>query len=163
MTARMREWSDGLGVYIGIAIVLVFFAILAFLLTVLARQDKLQWTGAKVAGSEVNGVVAYFWKGERYTIPVSGNATKPHVTMRVNQSDPTDAALDSAVIRAIDATMTLVPLAAAVGVLGLGAHRRRAQRHRLTQAAADPEQAYGTGLDSELVRRLLEERRRPPA
>ena len=67
MFARLRNWFDGAGWYVGLAIALFVFALLAVLVG-LQSQDRVLWTGQHVTGTEQNGVVYYKWQGQNYTI-----------------------------------------------------------------------------------------------
>ena len=56
MLARVRKWFDGAGWYVGGAVVLLFFALLA-VLAGLQSPDSMLWTGQQVTVTEQQGVV----------------------------------------------------------------------------------------------------------
>ena len=65
--ARVREWYDGSGWFVGAAVVLVVFALLA-LLVGLQSSDRVLWTGQQVVGTEQQGIVTYWWHGQSYSL-----------------------------------------------------------------------------------------------
>ncbi|MGN6475339.1 MAG: hypothetical protein ACTHK4_17040 [Mycobacteriales bacterium] len=156
--SRLREWAEGLGWYLGPAIALLTLALLFFLLLLQSPNDRLLWLGTKVDGKEFLGTVSYDWHGQSYEIDVPGQATKSHVTVYVNASNPSQAILNSTTTRVIDGCVTLLPAAIGLCIAAAGVLRRR--RHRLY--ATEAEVTFGTGLDPEFVARQLEQLRRPP-
>ncbi|HWC36793.1 MAG TPA: hypothetical protein VG650_18440 [Mycobacteriales bacterium] len=161
MSARSRLSSafDGLGAHTGIATALVVFALLGFLLIIQSKQDTLLWTGRHAVGSETNGLVSFAVHGQRYTFVPNPNTSdnRSRVDVYYDKADPFTARLDSTWSRALDAAFVGFPLLLAGGVLGLGAWRRA--RRRTVPARADD--AFGTGLDPDFVRRQLDQLRRP--
>jgi hypothetical protein len=155
--ARIQAMTDGLGVYLGVAGVLIVFALFSFLLLIQSPHDTLLWTGTKVVGSERDGLVYYSWQGQTYTLDVPGFGNAAHVDVYLKPSDPTDGERNSVLTRVTDIGFTIVPAGLGLAVVGLGAYRRRSRRR--AEPAADQ---FGTGLDPDFVRRQLEQLRRPP-
>ena len=152
---RVRALSDGLGVYLGIAVALLVFALLGLLLVLQSPKDVLLWTGTRVVGTEQGGLVSYRWQGEAYTLDVPGYGNAPHVVVYVDPSDPTNAERESLFIRVTDVALTVLPVSLALGVVALGVRRRRS-----TARADSAVDGFGTGLDPDFVRRQLEQLRR---
>jgi hypothetical protein len=156
--SRIRAWADGLGWYVGTAGVLLTFALLWFLLILQSSNDRLLWLGSRVIGQRSEGTISYEWHGQSYLIAAPGAADDPHVAVYLDPSNPSKAITNSVTTRVLDASVTLLPAAAAMGVVTLGVVRRRRRELRASDAAG----TFGTGLDPEFVQRQLEQLRRPP-
>jgi hypothetical protein len=154
--SRVRRAFDGLGGYIAALIVLLAISVMCLLLLLQSPSDKLLWTGTKVIGSERDGLDYYTWRGVPYTLDVPGFASKPHVTLFLNPSSPEAAIADSTPRRVLDGLFIVGPLVLGAGVLGGGLLRRRSIRR-----GEDRPGGFGTGLDPDLVNRLLEQNRGP--
>jgi hypothetical protein len=153
---RVRGFCDGLGAYLGVAAALLVFAVLGLLLVLQSPKDVLLWTGTRVIGNEQGGLVSYRWQGEAYTLDVPGYGNDPYVVVYVDPSDPTNAERESRFVRGSDVALTVLPVTLALGVVALGAYRRRSTRRQDAQRA----DGFGTGLDPDFVRRQLEQIRR---
>src|SRR5262245_3397586 len=94
MFARLRNWFDGAGWYVGLAIALFVFALLAVLVG-LQSQDRVLWTGQHVTGTEQNGVVYYKWQGQNYTIEASGYGASKTVSLYLDPGNPSSAVIDN--------------------------------------------------------------------
>jgi hypothetical protein len=146
----LRERFDGIGGYVALACLLLFFSVLGLLIEV-QSSDKVLWTGTKVAGSESGGVVIYHYKGEQFSLDGTGFDNRAHVSVYLNPSNPDDAQLNSIAVRAIDLGFTVVPFTLSIAVLGLGLYRRRAVDNVRVREVRD----YGGGLDPEYVENYL--------
>ena len=71
MFARMRRMFDGAGWFPGLAAALFVFALLAALLE-LQSSDAVRWTGQRVTGTEIGGIVSYRWHGQTYSLNAQG-------------------------------------------------------------------------------------------
>jgi hypothetical protein len=58
MFARVRNWFDGAGWFVGLAAALFVFALLAVLVG-LQSPDRVLWTGQQVTGTDTAAVVRY--------------------------------------------------------------------------------------------------------
>jgi hypothetical protein len=159
MRGRIRAACDGLGWYIGPAVVLLVFALLSFLLIAQSRTDRLLWTGAKVVGQERQGLVYYTYRGQTDTLDVPGFRSARHYVVYVDKSDPSIAEAESTTTRVTDEMFILGPVILAAAMLALGVVRRRSQRNRPLE-----DYGFGQGLDPEFVRRQLDQLRssQPP-
>jgi len=63
MFARVRSWFDGAAWFVGLAVALFVFALLAVLIG-FQSPDSVLWTGQHVTGTEQQGVVYYRWHGQ---------------------------------------------------------------------------------------------------
>jgi hypothetical protein len=161
-----REVLDGMKPFLIGAAVLFFFGILA-LLVELQSASFVQWDGIKVQGDTYGGVTTYTYDGETYSIDNTGVSADDlrHLPTTVwlprsHPDDPEQAFIEAAWDRwtdfvfltgwffAADVVMT-------VGLVRIWIRRRRRGRPMLTDT-------FGTGLDPEVVQRILAERRRPP-
>jgi hypothetical protein len=156
--SKLREWCDGLGGYLGIAGVLLGFALLCFLLLIQSSSDRLLWLGDRVVGKQSQGTISYTWHGESHLIAVPGAPDKPRVAVYLDPSNPDNAITNSVTTRILDAGLTVLPASVGVVIVLLGVLRRRRLRQLPLEAAA----TYGTGLDPEFVQRQLDQLRRPP-
>ena len=71
MLTRIRRLFDGAGWFPGLAVVLFAFALLAVLLE-LQSSDSVRWTGQRVTGTEIGGIVSYRWDGQTYSLDAQG-------------------------------------------------------------------------------------------
>jgi hypothetical protein len=132
--ARVRKWFDGAGWFVGAAIVLLAFALLAALAG-LQSQDSLLWTGQHVTGTEQQGLVYYRWQGQTYSLDVSGFGSSKAVSVYFNPDDPSQAMVDNVVDRVLAGLLVLGPVAGAVVLLVMGGTRNyRWQRRKLKRA-----------------------------
>jgi hypothetical protein len=148
------------------AAVFLFFGILAFLAE-LQSASFVQWDGIKVHGDTYGGVTTYTYKGESYSIDNTDVSAEDlrHIptTVWLPRSDPENpekAFIESAWDRWTDFVFLTGWFIAAFVVIVIGMLRMRLRRRRRErEALADN---FGTGLDPELVQRILAERNRPP-
>jgi hypothetical protein len=160
--SRIRQVFDGLGVYVGWAVVCVVLSVLGFLV-VTQDSSRLLWTGHRISAERVNGLAAYTVNGQTYTISIPGPATDQtgRVTVYYDNSDPARAVLDTRTDRVLDVAYVVVPLFLAASVVGVGSVRRgRARRRADRLALSRSEKIFGQGLDPGFVAEVLEERRR---
>lgn len=163
---RISELFDGMRPYVAVAAVLLFFGGLAILVE-LQSASFVQWDGIKVHGVTYGGVTTYRYDGEKYTIDnprISADDTR-HLptTVWLSRSDPTDpeqAFIESAWDRWTDFAFLTGWFFAAAGILAAGFIRAMLRRRRRWRSLREQ---FGTGLDPELVQRILTERRQPPA
>ena len=120
--ARVREWYDGSGWFVGAAVVLVVFALLA-LLVGLQSSDRVLWTGQQVVGTEHQGIVTYWWHGQSYSLDEPGFGSARAVSVYLDPADPSNAMVDSVVDRTVAGVLILGPVVAAVVLLVLGGTR----------------------------------------
>ena len=106
MLARVRKWFDGAGGFVGGAVVLVVFALLAVLLG-LQSPDRVLWTGQQVVGTEQGGIVTYLWHGQSYSLDVPGYGSSKAVSVYLNPGDPSQAMVDNTFDRAV-ATLKVI-------------------------------------------------------
>lgn len=155
MPARMRALLDGAGVFVGLAVALFVFALLAALLE-LQSADAVRWTGQRVVGTEIGGIVSYRWHGQTYSLDAPGYGSAKAIGVYVDPSDPSNAMIDNPVARLIQGSLVIVPLAGGLAVLAVGLTRRWRWERRKARAVS----ASGRGLDPEWVARHLDELRR---
>jgi hypothetical protein len=120
--ARVRKWFDGAGGFVGGAVVLVVFALLAVLLG-LQSPDRVLWTGQQVIGTEQGGIVTYSWQGQSYSLDVPGYGSSQAVSVYLNPGDPSQAVVDNTFDRVVAALLVLGPAAGAIVLLVLGGTR----------------------------------------
>jgi len=120
--ARVRKWFDGAGGFVGGAVVLVVFALLAVLLG-LQSPDRVLWTGQQVVGTEQAGIVTYAWHGQLYSLDVPGYGSSQAVSVYLNPGDPSQAMVDNTFDRVVAALLVLGPAAGAIVLLVLGGTR----------------------------------------
>jgi hypothetical protein len=147
---RLQDRFDGIGGYVAVAGILLFFSVLG-LLILAQSSDKVLWTGTKVTGSESGGVVIYHYRGEQYSIDGNGFDSRARIGVYLDPSNPFNAQTNSVVVRAIDLGFTAVPFTFAIVVLGAGLYRRKtADKVRIKEV-----RDYGGGLDPEYVQNYL--------
>lgn len=129
MLGRVRGWFDGAGWFVGLAVVLFAFALLAVLLE-LQSPDLVLWTGHRVTGTEQGGIVSYRWDGQQYSLNARGYGSAPDVSVYLDPADPGDAMIDNVPDRVVAASFIVAPTAAGLALLVAGATRkpRRARR-----------------------------------
>lgn len=138
MLARVRRWFDGAGWFVGLAIALFVFALLAGLLE-LQSPDLLLWTGHRVTATEQGGIVTYRWHGQPYSLNASGNGSSTSVSVYLDPADPSTAIIDNVADRTLVASLIGAPAAGGVILLAAGLSRnyrwdrRRARRARELQ------------------------------
>jgi hypothetical protein len=136
--ARVRNWFDGAGWYVGLATALFAFALLATLLG-LRSPDAVLWTGQRVSGTEQRGIVSYRWHGEPYTLDVPGYGSSKAVTLYLDPGDPSHARVDDISARVEAALLIGVPAVGGVVLLVLGGTRNhRWARRNAKLAREDP-------------------------
>lgn len=155
MPARMRALLDGAGVFVGLAVALFVFTLLAALLE-LQSADAVRWTGQRVVGTEIGGIVSYRWHGQTYSLDAPGYGSAKAIGVYVDPGDPSNAMIDNPVARLIQGSLVIVPLAGGLAVLAVGLTRRWRWERRKARAVS----ASGRGLDPEWVARRLGELRR---
>jgi len=144
MFARVRNWFEGAGWFVGLAAVLFVFALLAVLVG-LQSPDSLLWTGQQVTGTEQQGVVYYRWQGQSYSLDVSGYGSSNAVSVYLDPGNPSHAVVDNIGNRVTDILLVGVPTAGGVALLIIGGTRNyRWARRNAKRARGDPrEQARG--------------------
>ena len=134
MLARVRKWFDGAGWYVGGAVVLLVFALLA-VLAGLQSPDSMLWTGQQVTGTEQQGLIYYRWQGQSYSLDVPGSGSSKAISVYLNPGDPSQAVVDNVLGRVLAALFVLGPAAGAVVLLVIGGTRNyRWQRRKLKRA-----------------------------
>jgi hypothetical protein len=147
---RLRDRFDGIGGYVAVAGILLFFSVLGLLILV-QSSDKLLWTGTKVVGRESGGIVIYHYRGEQYSIDGNGFDSRARISVYLEPSNPFNAQTGTWVVRAIDLGYTAVPFTMSILVLGAGMYRRKTADKVRIQQVRD----YGGGLDPEYVENYL--------
>lgn len=129
MLGRIRGWFDGAGWFVGLAVALFVFALLAVLLE-LQSPDLVLWTGHRVAGTEQGGIVSYRWAGQQYSLNTSGYGSARDVSVYLDPADPGNAMIDNVPDRVLAASFIGAPVAGGVALLVAGGTRkpRRARR-----------------------------------
>ncbi len=136
MLARVRKWFDGAGWFVGGAVVLFAFALLALIVEV-QSPDAVLWTGQHVVGTEQRGLVYYRWQGQQYTFPVNGQGNEKAIGVYLDPGNPEHAMLDSAIDRAVAVLLIGVPAAAGAGLLVMGGTRNYRWARRKVKLARD--------------------------
>ena len=138
MLARVRSWFDGAGWFVGLAVTLFLFALLAVLVG-LQSPDSVLWTGQHVTGTKQRGVVYYRWQGQSYTLDASDYGSSNAVSVYLDPGDPSHAMLDNAADRVAAALLVGVPVAGGVALLVAGGTRNhRWARRDAKRAREDP-------------------------
>ncbi len=133
--AQVRKWFDGAGWFVGGAVLLFIFALLATLIE-FQSPDAVLWTGQRVVGTEQRGLIYYHWQGQQYTFPVNGMGNEKAIGVYLDPGNPEHAMLDSAIDRVVAVLLIGVPAAAGAGLLFMGGTRnyrwarRKAKRAR---------------------------------
>ena len=142
--ARVRNWFDGAGWFVGLAVVLFIFALLAALAG-LQTSEKLLWTGQQVTGTEQRGLVYYTWQGQSYTLDVPGYGSSKAVSVYLDPGDPSHAVTDNVTDRVLAGLLIGAPVAGGLALLALGGTRNyRWARRNAKRAREDPrERARG--------------------
>ena len=159
------DFADGMKPFFIGAAVLFVFGILVVLLQ-LQSASFVQWDGIKVHGDTYGGVTTYTYQGESFSIDNTDVSAddKRHIPTTVwlsrwHPDDPEQAFIESAIDRWTDFVFTTIWFFGAAAVVVIGLVRLQLRRRR---GMTVPTDNFGTGLDPELVQRLVEERRRPP-
>jgi len=154
---RVLHHTGGFGVA---AICFVSVGVL-FLITILLSANSWQWWSARaVQGSELSGVVSYEAGGRSYSLDDPGSLRNGPRTVWVDPANPSSATLSVTVARISDTAITFGPVLIAVVLVVAGVVRSRRHARRIRAAEGDERAAFGTGLDPDAVRALLDERRR---
>jgi hypothetical protein len=137
MRARIGRWFDGLGLFIGPAIVLF---VLALLVTVLEVQtpEILLWTGHRVVGTEQGGIVFYRWHGQNYSLDMPGYRSSKTVSVFIDPGDANNAIADNLADRLFVGLLVGGPVLLGVALIGTGLIRRSRARRRRTRAGPRP-------------------------
>jgi hypothetical protein len=154
MLARIRRLFDGAGWFPGLAAALFVFALLAVLLE-LQSSDAVRWTGQRVTGTEIGGIVSYRWDGQTYSLDAQGYGSQKAIGVDLDPADPANAVIDNTFPRMVEGALVAVPVAAGVALLVVGLTRRRRWERRQQRAAA----RAGQVLDEDFVSRHLRELR----
>lgn len=153
MPARVKAWFDGTGLFVGGAMALFVFALLAVLLE-LQSPEWVFWTGRQVTGTEQGGIITYRWQGQTYSLDAPGYGSAKSVSVWLNPAGPSDGHLNNPIDRVISASLVGVPVLAGVALLGAGLTRKyRWERRQLRQGLPPP------GLDPEFADRHLRDLR----
>src|SRR5215475_219087 len=155
MLARIRRLFDGAGWFPGLAVALFVFALLAVLLE-LQSSDAVRWTGQRVTGTEIGGIVSYRWAGQTYSLDAQGYGSAKAVGVDLDPSDPSNAVIDNTFPKLVQGALVAVPVAGGVLLLVAGLTRRRRWERRQMRTAPET----GQVLDQEFVTRHLRELRR---
>jgi hypothetical protein len=129
---RVHGWFDGAGWYVGLAVVLFVFALLAVLLE-LQSPDLVLWTGHRVTGTERGGIVTYNWDGQQYSLNATGYGSARDVGVYLDPANPGNAMINNLPDRIVVASFIGVPVAGGLALLVAGAtlkprHTRRKLR-----------------------------------
>jgi hypothetical protein len=136
--ARVRKWFDGAGWYVGLAVALFAFALLAVLIG-FQSPDRVLWTGQHVTGTEQRGIVYYQWQGRSYSLDVSGYGSSAAVSVYLDPGDPSNAITDNVADRVAAVLLIGVPAAGGVALLVLGGTRNyRWSRRNVKRELEDP-------------------------
>lgn len=149
------------------AVVFFVFGVFALLLE-LQSESFVQWDGIEVHGDTYAGVTTYSYGGQEYSIDNTAvSVTNLHhipTTVwlpRNAPDDPARAFIDSPIDRWTDFAFLTGWFIAVDVVLTVGLLRSFLRRRRRDRAALAGE-GFGTGLDPELVQRILAERSQSP-
>jgi hypothetical protein len=133
--SRVRNWFDGAGWFVGVAVALFVFALLAGLLE-LQSPDRVLWTGQQVIGTEQRGIVSYPWQGQTYSLDAPGFGNSKAVNVYLDPGDPSHAMLNNVFDRVAAILLIGVPLAGGVVLLVVGGTRNyRWTRRKLKRAS----------------------------
>ena len=132
--ARVRKWFDGAGWFVGLAVTLFVFALLAALLG-LQSPDHVLWTGQQVTGTEQGGIVSYRWHGQTYSLDAPGNGSAKAITVYLDPGDPSQSMINNVADRVLAILLIGVPVAGGVVLLVAGGTRNyRWTRGKLKRA-----------------------------
>lgn len=155
---RLAKVFDGTGVQTAIGIVLLALAAL-FAFLVLSSSGGWQWFSAQtVAGREDTGTVAYTYRGQTYNMDDPLSFRSGPRTVWVNPANPSQAALSVTVARISDSLFVGVPASLGCALVATGLIRKRRRSHRCGPGVED-RSAFGTGIDSETISRIVAGRR----
>jgi hypothetical protein len=154
MLARIRGLFDGAGWFPGLAAALFVFALLAVLLE-LQAPDAVRWTGQRVTGTEIGGIVSYRWDGQTYSLDGQGYGSAKAVSVYLDPANPSNALIDNPFLRVLEGSLVVVPVAGGVALLVAGLTRRQRWERRQLRVAPKT----GQVLDQEFVSRHLRELR----
>jgi hypothetical protein len=151
----VRERLDGNRLVTAVAVLLVLIGSV-ILRSSLTGDSGLQWTGTKVQGVERGGIVYYSYRGQSYSLDQTSRFASN--TVAFDAKDPADTAvLVYPLDRDLEVAAVLACYLAAIAVAGYAVVRaRRRTAAPLGGRSAD---SFGSGLDPEVVRRLIEKRR----
>jgi hypothetical protein len=127
--ARVRNWFDGAGWFVGGAVVLFVGALLAVVL-LLQAPERLLWIGQQVTGTEVHGLVSYRWHGQSYAIAVPGTGSASAVTVYLDPGNPASALTNSIFDRFVAILLVGGPALAGGVLLVVGGTRNYRWRRR---------------------------------
>jgi len=132
--ARLRNWFDGAGWFVGLAVALFVFALLAVLVG-LQSPDRVLWTGQQVVGTEQRGIVSYQWDGQTYSLDAQGFGNSKDISVYLDPGDPSHAMIDNVFDRVAAVLLIGVPVAGGVVLLVVGGTRNyRWERRKLKRA-----------------------------
>jgi hypothetical protein len=156
--SRIRRLLDGTGPFNAVAALAVLVGVLALLLQ-LQSPDAALWTGQPVRAVNDGGLAYYTFRGQQYTIDVSG-AVPAHpepLTVYVDPSNPAAGVLDTLTNRLVDALIVGGPFLIAILAFCLGLLRRVRRRRRRPPVGRD---TFGQGLDIATMSWLREQQQR---
>ena len=131
----MRKWFDGAGWFVGLAVALFVFALLA-LWVELQSPDHVLWTGQQVVGTEQRGIVSYQWQGQTYSLDAQGFGNSTAIGVYLDPGDPSKAVLDNVFDRVAASLLIGAPVAGGVVLLVVGGTRNyRWARRKLKRAS----------------------------
>jgi hypothetical protein len=163
---RIREAFDGMQPFVVCAAVLVVFGVFCIFLE-LQSASVVQWDGIKVHGDTHGGVTTYRYAGLDYSIDNTAISADDErhlpTTVWLARDDPTNperAFIESPWDRWTDFVFVTGWFFGALLLL-LAGFIRATLRHRERETRM-LEKTFGTGLDPEVIERILAERRRPP-
>jgi hypothetical protein len=132
--AHVRNWFDGAGWFVGIAVALFVFALLA-LLVGLQSPDRVLWIGQRVVGTEQRGIVSYQWHGQTYSLDAPGFGNANDIGVYLDPGDPSHAMIDNVFDRVATVLLIGVPVGGGVVLLVVGGTRNyRWTRRKLKRA-----------------------------
>lgn len=162
----LRRLFDGAGPASAVGVAVLALGTI-LLVVVLTSPGAWQWFGAKsVTGLESGGVVEYHYRGQSYSLDdvtaVSGSASRPR-TVYLNPADPGQASFGITVAQVSDSLFVGFPYLLGVLFVAYGFGRRRRIRRRSREwDEYGPIRPFGSGIDSETIRRLTGRRENPP-
>ena len=136
MLARVRESFDGAGWFVGLAVALFVFALLALLLE-LQSPDMVLWTGHRVTGTEQGGIVTYRWHGQQYSLDAPGFGSARDVSVYLDPADPGGGMADNLPDRILVSSLIGAPAAGGVALLVAGATRKPRRTRRKIRLARE--------------------------